>query len=1113
MINLNKTMMLVAYVVFVFAWYQDVGAVPEPTKAQKTSTYHWDAAKAQALRLAIDDLSTTFGARYPQGPDYLKRLSQIERAVALAASDGVAAEAAARPFEALRAEALLANPLLDFDQLLLVKRADAKRFFKGLPWKEQVAKQNELLSQFKGILRNFVGNDLVGFLNGLPINYQGNNFLREVQFDNEIAVLSSIRPGGTLTTLYRPEKPVFVGDMKLHFDAGRLMFSSIGNNGRWQVFEINADGKGLRQVTRGDEPDVDNYDPCYLADDRVLFDSSIPFQSIPCEYGADEVGNLCVANADGSGLRRLCFDQDHNYYPSLMADGRILYLRWEYTDLAHAFTGRLMSMNPDGTGQRAHYASSGYWPNRIFYAKPIPGHPSKFVGIVSGHHGTARAGELIVFDVSRGRQEAQGAVQRIPGRGKTVEAKVVDNLVGGSWPKFLHPYPLSDKYFIASCQPTPQSLWGIYLVDTFDNMLLLREEKDCVLFEPVPIRKSFRPPVLPPRVKLASKEATVYLQDIYIGSGLEKLPRGTIKKLRVFTYNFSYYGMAGVKDSVGMDGPWDIHQILGTVPVAPDGSAYFIVPANTPIALQPLDSEGKAVQLMRSWFTAMPGESVSCIGCHEPPNGTPAGATRVARDPVPITPWRGPARGFSWEREVQPVLDKYCVGCHNGQPRPGGAPIADLRGAKPKVMPNTWYAFPPSYYALWRHVRKPGLEGPSIVPLADYHADVSPLVRMLRKRHHNVQLDEEAWDRLVTWIDLNAPAYGSWLEMPGAVSHFQEIQQVYKRRMEMMRLYGGSTLDPEAFPVVTNAPIIAQMPAPEPPPVSVAKPAGWPFDAAEAHSRQTVSGTSPRRVIELGDGVRMELVPIPAGEFILGDPAGSHDERPVSVVKIARPFWMATCEVSNEQYKRFDPLHDSGLEITLGMKWSADFFLKLNEPKQPVCRVSWCEAFAFCEWLSKKTGKRFTLPDEAQWEWACRAGSDTAWNFGTSTTNFPAFANLADSKLLELGKKPKPENASPFFATESGNDQHVISSPVGSYLPNPWGLYDMHGNVAEWTGSTELPYPFNATDPCHAATDTRKIVRGGSWRETARWARSGCRGSYPPWQGVFNVGFRVIVEE
>ncbi|MCU0875876.1 MAG: SUMF1/EgtB/PvdO family nonheme iron enzyme, partial [Pirellulaceae bacterium] len=1076
----------------------------------------WDDAKLQSLRLAIVDLMRTFGDRYGRGPEYLRSLAEIEADVAEArgsTSQPAALErwaAAVLRFESLRTEALLANPLVDFDRLVLVKRADAG--------------QKTPRPRVRGEAGNFVGNDTIGFLNGLPINFQGNGYLREIAFDNEIAVLSPVQPGGQLTTLYRPDKPVFVGDLKLHFDADRLLFSSVGSHDRWQIFEVGVNGQGLRQVTRGEEPDVDNYDSCYLPDERILFASSACFQSVPCERRCDEVANFCVMNADGSAVRRLCFDQDHNFYPSIMADGRILYTRWEYTDIAHAFTGRLMAMNPDGTGQRAHYASGSFWPNRLFYARPIPGCPTKFVAIVTGHHGTARAGELVVFDVAKGRRLAEGAVQRIPGRGKIVEAKMVDNLVDASWPKFLHPYPLSDKYFLASCKPDAESPWGIYLVDTFDNMLLLCEQDGCVLFEPVPVRKTPRPPVIPDRVNLASREATVYLQDIYVGSGLQGVPRGTVRKLRLFTYHFNYYGTSGIEDYVGMDGPWDVRRVLGTVPVAADGSAYFSVPANTPIAIQPLDAEGKAVQLMRSWFTAMPGESVTCVGCHEHANGAPPRAATGMPAGAP-----DPVRGFSWDREVQPVLDKYCVGCHNGQPQSGGAVAIDLRRAEPKSMPLSPFPFPPSFYELRRFVRSPGLEGPSVIPVADYHADANPLVQMLRKGHHRVQLDDEAWDRLVTWIDMNAPAYGTWLEIPTVRNRQQymqqptaffssglrpspvdEIQHFRQRRMELLRRYGGVDEDPEAVPETPSEPVVAQMPPPEEPPAQIAAPAGWPFDAAEAQRRQTAAGTPGQLRIDLGAGVSMDLVRIPAGDFILGDPSSYPDERPREVVKISRAFWLGTCEVTNQQFQRFRPSHDSGSEPMLWLKWHPGHFAALNQPRQPVCRVSWHEAGEFCEWLSQQTGQRFTLPDEAQWEWACRAGSETPWNFGAQAAVFPAFANLADSTLLDLGRQAAMEKVNPFFAVEPAEDQQAVSAPVGSYQPNAWGVYDMHGNVAEWTASADLPYPFRPDDPRHAAADTRKIARGGSWQQRADLSRSGCRLSYQPWQRVFNVGFRVV---
>jgi len=1064
----------------------------------------WDA-KIESLRLAVEDLTRTFGSGYPKGPEYLRQILELRDAAAGAQrtpgrpGDAERLQEAVARFESLRRDALLSNPLLGFERLLVVKRKDRRQ-----------PQGSELRTV------PFAGNDPVGLLNGLPINFQGNGVLRQVPFDNEIAVLSPARPEGRLTTLFRPGKRVYVGNVTLHFDADRLLFSSIGSGGRFQIFEIGVDGGSLRQVTRGDEPDVDSYDSCYLPDGRILFASSACFQSVPCERRLDEVANFCVMNADGSGIRRLCFDQDHDFCPTVMPDGRVLYTRWEYTDIAHAFSARLFTMNPDGTEQRAYYASSSYWPNRIFYARPVPRHPTKFVGIISGHHGTARAGELVLFDVARGRQQADGVVQRIPGFGQKVEAKMVDELVSGSWPRFLHPYPLSDKHFLVSCQPTPDSLWGIYLADAFDNLVLIREEEGSVLFEPVPLRKTPRPPEIPDRTTPGSREATVYLSDIYAGPGLAGVPRGTVKRLRLFTYHFNYFGTSGIEDYIGMDGPWDVRRILGTVPVAEDGSAYFTVPANTPISVQPLDAEGKALQLMRSWFTAMPGEAVSCVGCHEDRNSaSPNRSTlALAGEPSPIQPWYGPVRGFSWDREVQPVLDKYCVRCHSGQQRADGKTPPDLRRAEPRTFPFSDAPFPPSFYALRRFVRSPGLEGnPRLLPVADYHADTSPLVQMLRKGHGGVRIDAEAWDRLVTWLDLNAPAYATWLEIPTARNN-PTARQCSDRRRALLKRYAGLDDDPEADAQLEPA-VLAEPPGEQAAvgtqQSAVAPPEcpGWPFDAAEAKKKQAAAGPVAQRRIDLGGGITMELALIPAGDFIMGDPDGYPDERPLRKVKAERPFWMGKVEVTNEQYARFDPAHESGDEGKMWLRWSRGDFFPLDEPRQPVCRVSWDEANAFCAWLSRTTGGTFALPTEAQWEWACRAGTGTASSFGPAGTSFVAFANLADASLLRLCQG---ERVRPFLPVAPGDDRHTVSAAVGSYQANPWGLHDLHGNVAEWTRSADLPYPFRADDPRHATSGTRRVVRGGSWYDRPDFARSGSRRSHWPWQRVFDIGFRVVCD-
>jgi formylglycine-generating enzyme required for sulfatase activity len=174
----------------------------------------------------------------------------------------------------------------------------------------------------------------------------------------------------------------------------------------------------------------------------------------------------------------------------------------------------------------------------------------------------------------------------------------------------------------------------------------------------------------------------------------------------------------------------------------------------------------------------------------------------------------------------------------------------------------------------------------------------------------------------------------------------------------------------------------------------------------------------------------------------------------------------------------------------------------------------------FCQWLSTKTGRTFTLPSEAEWEWACRAGTGTPLSYGSITTDFAEFANLADITTKELvvtGVNPRPvRNPSPLAsylpADFAVNDKVLHLAPPATYHPNPWGLYDMHGNVAEWTRSIYRPYPYRQDDGRNDPADAqaRRVVRGGSWHDQPNRARSAFRLSYPAWQRVFNVGFRVL---
>ncbi len=1040
------------------------------SKALKEAVAEVAAIDLEAMRRAIRDLAHTFPERYSKSTDYLERLATLEKVIA-AASDGTDIEAvgkAGQELLSLRVEALLtANPLIDFDKLLVVKRG-AKNL-------------------------------------GLPANWVTNASIGKTGYDNEVAVLSPVAPGGTLTTFHRPDKGAFVGDVDLHWDADRMMFSSIGANGRWQVLEMDIDpetgvGTGApRQVNPGLEPDVDNFDPCYLPDGRVIFSSTRAFHGVPCVGGGSPVANLVLLDRDTGVERQLCFDQDQNWCPTVLNNGRVMYTRWEYSDTPHYFTRLLFHMNPDGTGQMEYAFSNSYWPNSTFYARPIPDHPTKLVAIVSGHHGVRRMGELIIYDPGKGRHEDQGTVQRIPGYGKPVPPRIADALVNNSWPRFLHPYPLSDKYFLVSCQMTNNSPWALYLVDVFDNMLKILDVPEYAILEPVPLRRLPKPPAIPDRVDTSMKTAVLHLQDVYTGPGLAGVPRGTVKKLRVYEFHFGYNGMGG-HINVGIDGPWDVRRIRGTVPVYEDGSALFRVPANTPLAVQPLDAEGRALQVMRSWYTAMPGELATCIGCHEQQSSTPRPKPTIAstKPPSDIEPWRGPVRGFGFKREVQPVLDKYCVGCHDGKPRPGKPPRPNFADTGPG-----WRKFTNSYIALHPFVRRPGPESDYHIqkPL-EWHASTSELVQILQKGHYGVKLDAEAWDRLVTWIDLNVPNHGTWAEHRGA------IDKVVQRRLAMRTKYANCVENPEQY----ETPEPERVPFVKPPPVPKRKPfrgnvPGWPFDGAAAKRLLTAVEAPPRLALDLGEGQKLELVLVPAGEFVMGSATGCADEHPQCRVKIDKPFYMGSCEVTNAQYARFDPAHTSGV-ISVMNKDHGYRGRAADGAKQPVIRVSWQRTMAFCEWLSKRTGRSVSLPTEAQWEWACRAGTTTPLNYGTLDTDFGALANLADKDLTQLCIRDSPKWIPAIVSVKDGA---VVTTDVGRYnKPNAWGLHDMHANVAEWTLTTYKPYPYAADGRDDGSAAGSKVVRGGSYYDRPHRARSAVRYNYLPWQCVHNVGFRVV---
>ncbi len=1023
--------------------------------------------RPESVRLALEDMA----ARWPQtcAKDDLAWCAALEerRDALLKRLDGGEQSAQAEALSLLGQvrTALLANPLLDMDRLLVVRRG---------------------------------ANNLA-----LPSNWSQQREVNRKGLINEIAVMTNLRGQPAVQALHKAAPGTYVGDLQLHWDARRLMFTGENGKGLHRVYELDVEAPGrITELPLIPDNDTDNYAGCWLADDSVLFLSNATFIGVPCVVGSSYVAALYRWYPADGHIRRLTFDQDHNWYPAPLQDGRVMYLRWEYSGTVHFATRILFTMNPDGTGQRALYGSNSYWPNAMFYARPVPDDPHRFTAVVSGHHGVPRMGELILFDPTLGRREAQGVVQRIPGRGKTVEPVFEDYLVDNSWPKFLHPWPLGGGYVLTACKPDLKARWGLYLADTFDNLTLIYEEPGQAILEPVPVRARPRPTLLQDHVKAGEKNGCVKVTDIYAGPGLAGVPRGTVKKLRVFTYSFAYRGMGAETDRVGFDGPWDVVRIMGTVPVEADGSAFFEVPANTPVALQPLDAQGRALQVMRSWLTVMPGELQSCSGCHEPQDSGAGPLTRILameREPSKIEPWYGPERGIGFNREVQPVLDRYCVRCHDGT---AGRPDFRLLPGVPIKTKTVYYInannlFPPAYLALCSFIRSQTQEGDNNLQFpCDFHVSTTELFQILEAGHHGVRLDTEAWDRLTTWIDLNRPNHGTWSENVGK----KRMGNLAVRRNEMQKRYAD--ID-EAHEVTYGA---AKLAAPALPPAAALPPAkeqapvvaGWPFGAAAARAKQQALG-EVTRALDLGGGVKLKLVRVPAGAFAAADGRA---------VEIKKPFWISVDEVTNEQYARFDPAHDSFLERGEFMQFEvADRGYPLNAPTQPVCRVSFESAEAFCRFASQKSGSRVRLPGGDEWEWAARAGAATPLFYGGVDEDFSRFANLADAvfRKMERGiglqNRNIPAAAVPAWrpAITACSDGFRVSSPAGTFAANAWGLRDVHGNVWEWT-SDRLP-------------DGRALARGGSWWKRPRYATFAARVPYAPWQRVYDVGFRVVADE
>lgn len=495
------------------------------------------------------------------------------------------------------------------------------------------------------------------------------------------------------------DKNGVIRDPAVTFDGKKIVFAWKKSDrlDDYHLYDYEVETGKIRQLTFG--LGYADYEPCPLPNGDIVFNSTRCVQIVDCWW--TEVSNIHRCDQDGKFLRRLAFDQVHTNYPSLMDDGRIVYTRWDYNDRGQIFPQGLFQMNADGTAQTEYYGNNSWFPTTLMHTRVIPGTGGKSVSVIAGHH-TRQYGKLGIIDPMKGRQENSGVQLIAPVRETTADR--ID--AWGQWgDRFAHPYPINEREFIVSynCefpepekpirnendrhkvgnQHTVRTPFGIYWIDTAGQRELLVNDPTISCNQPFPLAVRNSMPIrdsIPVIGNDSEGEYGTYtMQDVYFGPGLEGVERGTAKTLRVVALDFrstgiganSNHGPSGgamVSTPISIShGTWDVKIPLGDVPIMEDGSASFKVPARTPVYFQILDKNGHCIQTMRSWSTLQPGETFSCIGCHEDKNVTTQ-QRRVAmaqrKAPQKLKPFYGQARGFSFVKEIQPILDKHCIACH-----------------------------------------------------------------------------------------------------------------------------------------------------------------------------------------------------------------------------------------------------------------------------------------------------------------------------------------------------------------------------------------------------------------------------------------------------------------
>ncbi|MFK5923106.1 MAG: hypothetical protein QM496_13075 [Verrucomicrobiota bacterium] len=537
-----------------------------------------------------------------------------------------------------------------------------------------------------------------------------------------------------------------IRDPAVHYDGEKILFSyRKGDSENFHLYEINTDGSHLKQLTSGP---FDDYEASYQPDGSLVFVSTRAKRWVNC--WSTQVGTIHRGDGNGDHIQQLSPNLEHDNTPWVLPDGRVMYQRWEYIDRSQMDFHHLWTMNPDGTEQKIYYGNK-HPGGLLIDAKPVPD-----------------SDEVILIDSpGHGRKEHSGKVTLLSNQNGPDDPKSKIHLTEDG---YRDPYALSHSVFIAA---RGREIVAITRDGAEHPAFHLPEtmfSKNLNIHEPRPIIKHSRERLLPKRTDESKATGTMLLSNVYIGQKMETVKKGTIKKLLVMEALPKPINYTGGMDPLTYGGSFTLERLLGTVPVEKDGSAFFEVPANRAVFFIALDKNEDSVKRMHSFTSVMPGEMLSCIGCHEdrttvsPPTKTLPLAAK--RSPSVIRKIEGIPDVFDFPRDIQPILDKHCVQCHKPSKRDGKILLTGDRGPM----------FSHSYYTLTVHGQF--ADGRNR-PHANYDPYVigaasSPLMKKLNGEHYGAQLSANEVKKIRYWIESAAVYPGTYAALgTGSIGGYQ----------------------------------------------------------------------------------------------------------------------------------------------------------------------------------------------------------------------------------------------------------------------------------------------------------------------------------------------------